>query len=71
MTTVASVLTLGATVAAGVQKQIAAPGLIAEVSQCVAQLKALRIETVGSSFELEKVSEEYQKILTEFSQVDL
>ncbi|MDX2241073.1 MAG: hypothetical protein NW224_10355 [Leptolyngbyaceae cyanobacterium bins.302] len=71
MTTFASVLTLGATVAAGVQKQIASPDLVAEVSQCVAELKALKIETLSPIYELEKVSEEYQKILTEFSKVDL
>lgn len=71
MTTFASVLTLGATVAAGVQKQVAAPDLVAEVSQCVAELKALKIETLSPAYELEKVSEEYQKILTEFSRVDM
>jgi len=71
MTTISSVLTLAATVATGVQKQIASPDLVAEVSQCVAQLKALKIETLSPTFEMEKVSEEYQKILTEFSKVDL
>lgn len=71
MTTFASVLTLSATVASGVQKQIASPDLVAEVSQCVAELKALKIETLSPNYELEKVSEEYQKILTEFSRVEL
>lgn len=71
MTTFASVLTLGATVASGVQKQIASPDLVAEVSQCVAELRALKIETLSPTYEFEQVSEEYQKILTEFPRVDL
>ncbi len=68
---VASGLTLTATIASGVQKQIAPTDLVAEVSQCVAQLKALKIETLSTHYELEAVSDAYQKILTEFSRVDL
>jgi hypothetical protein len=44
---------------------------VAEVGQCVAQLKALKIETLSAYYELEAVSDAYQKILTEFSRVDL
>jgi hypothetical protein len=69
-TTVASMLTLGATIAGGLQKQLAAPDLLNEVSECVAKLKALKVETVTSTFEVEEVSEEYQQILSDFSKVD-
>ncbi|NJL23178.1 MAG: hypothetical protein HC895_23920 [Leptolyngbyaceae cyanobacterium SM1_3_5] len=43
---------------------------LTEASECVGQLKALRIETVLPTYDLEKVSEKYQQILTEFSTVD-
>jgi len=70
MTTVSSVLTLGATVATGLQKKIASPEAIAEVNQCVAHLKALKVETLTPTFELQKVADQYKHILTAFSQVD-
>ncbi|EKQ71263.1 hypothetical protein OsccyDRAFT_0122 [Leptolyngbyaceae cyanobacterium JSC-12] len=70
MTTISSLFALGATVASGLHKQLASPDLLAEASQCVAKLKALKVETVASTFELEKVCEAYQQILTEFSKID-
>jgi hypothetical protein len=68
--TVASVLTLGATVVGGIQKQLAAPDLLAETSECVAKLKALKVEIVVGNYDLKQVSEEYQQILSDFSKVD-
>lgn len=63
-------LTLGATLAAGIQKQIAAPDLLNEASECVAKLKALKVETVTNTYEIEQVSDEYQQILADFSKID-
>ncbi len=45
-TTVASLCTLGATVATGIHKQVVPTDLIVESSECTAQLKVLRIETI-------------------------
>lgn len=69
-TTVASVLTLGVTIAGGMQKQLAAPDLLSEACECVAKLKALKVETIVSTYDAEQVSEEYQKILSDFSHID-
>lgn len=68
--TVASVLTLSVTIVGGIQKQLAAPDMITEVNECVAKLKALKIETVVPTFEVDQVSEEYQQILSDFTKVD-
>lgn len=51
-------------------KQLAAPDLLAEASECVAKLKALKVETVDSDYDVEQISETYQQILTDFSKVD-
>lgn len=69
-TTVASILTLGATISGGIQRQLATPDLLNETSECVAKLKALNVETVVSGYEIEQVSDEYQQILSTFSNVD-
>ncbi|MBD2054485.1 hypothetical protein H6F88_00275 [Oculatella sp. FACHB-28] len=69
-TTVASVITLSSTIIGGVQKQLAAPDLLTEASECVAKLKALKVETISPAYEVEPVSEEYQQILSDFSKVD-
>ncbi len=68
--TVASVITLGATITSGLQKQLADPDLLVETSECTAKLKALRIEMIAGTFDLEQVSEQYQQVLSEFSNVD-
>jgi hypothetical protein len=68
--TVASVLSLSVTIVGGIQKQLAAPDMIAEANECVAKLKALKIETVVPNFEVDQVSEEYQQILSNFTKVD-
>jgi hypothetical protein len=69
-TAIASVVTLGATVVGGIQKQLADPDVLAEASECVAKLKALKVETIAPTYEIEPVSEEYQQILSDFSKVD-
>ncbi|MBE9002088.1 hypothetical protein IQ274_28770 [Nostoc sp. LEGE 12447] len=69
-TTVASVLTLGVTIVGSMQKQLAAPDLLSEASECVAKLKALKVETIISTYDTEQVSEEYQQILSDFSKID-
>ncbi|MGB7442756.1 MAG: hypothetical protein WA919_16955 [Coleofasciculaceae cyanobacterium] len=69
-TTIASVCTLGATITAGVHKQLASPDLLLESSECVAKLKALKVETISPSSELGVVSKAYQKILSDFSRID-
>lgn len=69
-TTVASLLALSATVATGIHKQVASPDVLAETSECVAKLKALKVEIVTPTYSLEAVSAEYRQILANFSQVD-
>ncbi|HEY9626957.1 MAG TPA: hypothetical protein V6C84_06625 [Coleofasciculaceae cyanobacterium] len=41
-----------------------------EASECVGQLKALKVETIAPTDDLEEVSEKYQQILSEFSSID-
>jgi hypothetical protein len=43
---------------------------LTEASECVGQLKALKVETITPPDNLEKVSEKYQQILSEFSSID-
>lgn len=69
-TTVASLCTLGATVTAGIQKQVAPTDLLIESSECAAKLKALSIETIPEMYEVADVSEAYRRLLAEFSRVD-
>ncbi|MBE9100259.1 hypothetical protein [Vacuolonema iberomarrocanum] len=57
--TLASVCTLSATIVAGVHKQVASPDLLLEASECAAKLKALKIETIPETYELEPVSDAY------------
>ncbi len=65
-----TVLTLGAAIAAGAQKQLAPPDRLSATSDCVAKLKVLKGETLGPVYDLEPVSEAYQQILSEFSRID-
>ncbi|MEO1620172.1 MAG: hypothetical protein AAFU53_03965 [Cyanobacteria bacterium J06632_3] len=69
-TTIASVCTLGATLSAGIHKQVASPELLIETSECAAKLKSLKIETLASSYPVEEVRDTYQNILSEFSRVE-
>lgn len=43
---------------------------LTEASECVGQLKALKVETITPTDDLEEVSEKYQQILSEFSTID-
>lgn len=43
---------------------------LTEASECVGQLKALKVETITSTDDIEEVSEKYQQILSEFSAID-
>ncbi|MEO0758439.1 MAG: hypothetical protein AAFY78_16385 [Cyanobacteria bacterium J06648_16] len=70
-TTVASVCTLGATISASVHKQVVSPDLLIETSECAAKLRALKIETLSSTYPIEAVRDEYQHILSEFSRVEV
>lgn len=69
-TTVASVCTLGATLSAGIQRQVASPELLIETSECAAKLKSLKIETLSPTYPVEDVRDTYQSILSEFSRVE-
>jgi len=44
---------------------------LTEASECVGQLKALRVATVTSTYDLEQVSEKYQQILSNCSAIDI
>ncbi|GAP99909.1 hypothetical protein [Leptolyngbya sp. NIES-2104] len=44
---------------------------LTEASECVGQLKALKVETVIPTYDLEQVSGKYQQILSEFSAIDI
>lgn len=68
--TIASVCTLGATVTAGIHRQVVPTDLMIESSECVAQLKALTIETVPDVYDIETVKDTYQHLIAEFSSVD-
>ena len=68
--TVASVFALGATITAGVQRQLADPDLIVEASECIGKLKSLKVETITSTYNPEEVEDKYQQLLEEFTKVD-
>lgn len=62
----AALCSVGATVTAKMQMT----EQLTEASECVGQLKALRIEAITPTYDLEQVSEKYQQILSEFSTID-
>ena len=70
-TTLASVCTLGATVATSLHKQIIPTDILVETSECAAQLKALSIETTQTVYDIETVTDHYQRLVAEFSRVDV
>jgi hypothetical protein len=43
---------------------------LTEASECVGQLKALKVETIAPTDDLEEISEKYQQILSEFPTID-
>jgi hypothetical protein len=63
----AAICSVGATVTAQIQNT----EQLSDASECLGQLKALRIETITSTYNLEQVSEKYQQILSEFSTLDI
>jgi hypothetical protein len=67
---VASGFALGATIVAGVQKQVADPDLLAEASECVGKLRALKIDTLAPTYDLEGARKKYQQILSDFSKIE-
>jgi hypothetical protein len=58
----AAVCSAGATVTAKLQTT----DQLTEVSECVGQLKALKIETIVPTYDAKQVGEKYQQILTAF-----
>jgi hypothetical protein len=62
----AAVCSAGATVTAKMQTA----EQLTEASECVVKLKALRVETIAPTYNLEHVSTTYQQILSEFSTID-
>ncbi len=67
----AAVFTLGATIATGVQSQLAKPDLLTQASECVGKLRALMSDTLSPTFDLEDARKKYQQILVDYSGVDL
>ncbi|MEM6448380.1 MAG: hypothetical protein AAF704_17690 [Cyanobacteria bacterium P01_D01_bin.123] len=69
-TFIVSACALGAAIAAGIHKQVAPPERLLESSECAVKLRNLVVETISETYELEAVSEAYQHILSEFTQID-
>ena len=69
--TFAAVFTLGATIAAGVQSQLAKPDLLTQASECVGKLRALMSDTLSPTCDWEDARKKYQQILVDHSGVDL
>lgn len=44
---------------------------LTEASESVGQLKALRVETIAPTYDLEHVSEKYKQILSQVSTIDI
>jgi len=66
----ASGFALGATIVAGVQKQVADPDLLAEASECVGKLRALKIDALAPTYDLDGARKKYQQILSDFSKIE-
>lgn len=67
---VASGLALGATVVAGVQRQIVDPEILTQASECVSRLRGLKVDTIGPEYDLEEARRRYQQVLAEFSGIE-
>ncbi|MBW4582345.1 MAG: hypothetical protein KME42_22485 [Tildeniella nuda ZEHNDER 1965/U140] len=63
----ATVCSIGATVTAKIQTA----EQLTEACEFVAQLKALRVETMAPTYDLEDVSEKYKQILARVSTIDI
>ena len=68
---IAAVFTLGATIVAGVQSQLAKPDLLTQASECVGKLRALMTDTLSPSCDWEEVRKKYQQVLIDYSGVDV
>jgi hypothetical protein len=68
--TAAGAFALGATIVAGLQKQLADPEFLAEASECCGRLKNLKVQTIGGNYDGEFLKNEYGKILETCSRVD-
>ena len=68
---IAAVFTLGATIAAGVQSQLAKPDLLTQASECVGKLRALMTDTLSPTCDWDDVRKKYQQVLIDYSGVDL
>jgi hypothetical protein len=69
-TAVTSLLTLSTTIVSGIHKKVVSPDLLSEASECVAKLKALRLESNIPTGKIEQICDEYQQIVSEFSNID-
>ena len=67
---VAAVFSLGATVIAGLQMHLADPDYLAKVSECLSRLRALKVETDVTQYDVEAVRKRYQQILLDFPDID-
>lgn len=68
--TVAGILALGATITAGIQKQLSDSDLLAETSECCGRLRSLKVETIAGDYDFERVKSEYKHILTACPRVE-
>ena len=68
---IAALFTLGATIVAGVQSQLAKPDLLTQASECVGKLRALLTDTLAPSCDWEEVRNKYQQVLIDYSGVDV
>ena len=68
---VAALFTLGATIVAGVQSQLAKPDLLTQASECVGKLRALLTDTLSPACDWEEVRKKYQQVLIDYSGVDV
>ena len=68
---IAALFTLGATIVASVQSQLAKPDLLTQASECVGKLRALLTDTLSPSCDWEEVQKKYQQVLIDYSGVDV
>jgi hypothetical protein len=54
-----------------VTSKLQTPEQLIEASECVGQLKALKVETMIDTYDLKQVSEKYRQILSEYSEIDV
>jgi hypothetical protein len=66
----ASVCALGATIVAGMQKQLVEPEMLIQTGECVARLKALKVKMISPEWDLKIATEQYQQILEKFPNID-